>query len=403
MNRTLVLLGLACLPLIAPAQTAEKGWLASWTAGPQQQTGTLKAMNNQTLRAYVPLTAGGTRVRVRLSNEYGTKPLLVGGATVGITGSDNSITPGTLHKLTFGGADTIQIPVGSPAYSDPVDLKIPAFATAAVSIFLPRETLPETYHRLLANQDQPGTPKPIAELSAPGNFTNEPKLTGAAASPYLFLTRVDVLDPRAAGAIVVMGTTRTDGAGHWPEFLAARLNKTGKPVSVLNASLVANPLLRPYPGGGDAGLSRFDRDVLMMPGITHVVIADAINDIGQPGGNVVGAAEMPTIEHLQAAYLQLTARARARGVKVIAATLMPFEGVPFPGFYSAEKEKLRVALNEWLRASKAFDGLIDLDAMMRDPAHTSKYLPDLHTANNFAPNDAGEHKIADALDLKLFR
>jgi len=90
-------------------------------------------------------------------------------------------------------------------------------------------------------------------------------------------------------------------------------------------------------------------------------------------------------------------------VKAIAATLMPFEGVPFPGFYSPEKEKLRVALNEWIRSSKAFDGVIDLDAMMRDPANPSKFLANMHTANNFAPNEAGEHKIADALDLKLFR
>ena len=167
--------------------------------------------------------------------------------------------------------------------------------------------------------------------------------------------------------------------------------------------MVANPLTRPYPGGGEAGLARFDRDVLRLPGISHVVIADAINDIGQPGGNVVAAAEMPNLETLSAAYLQLAARAHQRGVKVVVATLMPFEGVPFAGFYSPEKEKLRVALNEWIRGSKAFDGLIDLDALMRDPKQPSKFIDGLHTANNFGPNDAGERKIADAIDLKLFR
>lgn len=403
MNGSIFLTGLACTAFAAMAQNTEKGWIASWTAGPQQQIGTLKALSNQTVREYVQLSAGGSRVRVRFSNEYGTKPLTIGAATVGLVGADGSVEAATLRKLTFGGADSIQVPVGAPAYTDMMDLKAPAFGTLAVSLFLPKETMPETYHRLLANQDLPGAPKPIAEVSGAGDFTMQPKIAGGTASAWLFLTRVDVLAPRAAGTIVVMGTTRTEGAGHWPQFLAERLNNSGKPVAVVNASLVANPLLRAFPGGGDAGLARFDRDVLMMPGVTHVVIADAINDIGQPGGNVVPATEMPAIGNLKAAYLQLTARARARGVKAIAATLMPFEGVPFPGFYSPEKEKLRVALNEWIRSSKAFDGVIDLDAMMRDPAHPSKFLANMHTANNFAPNEAGERKIADALDLKLFR
>lgn len=395
--------GCVFLALVARAQNVEKGWAAAWTAAPQPQVGPLKSLANQTVREYIRVSAGGGRVRVRFSNEYGTKPLAIGAASVGLVGADGAVQAGGLRKLTFGGAASIQIPIGAPAYSDPVDVKIPAFGTLAVSLYLPRETAPETYHRPAGNQDNPGTAKPLAEVSGAGDFTSEAKIAGATPSPYLFLTRVDVLNPQSAGVAVVMGTTRTAGAGHWPQFLAERLNRGGRLVSVVNASMVANPLTRPYAGGGDAGLARFERDVLMVPGIKTVVIADAINDIGQPGGQVVGAAEMPSLETLTAAYLQLTARAKARGVKVIVATLMPFEGVPFANFYSADKEKLRVALNEWIRASKAFDGMIDLDAIMRDPAHPSRFLPDLHTANNFAPNDAGEHKIADAIDLKLFR
>ncbi len=381
----------------------DKGWVAAWTAGPQQQAGSLKPLANRTVRAFVPLSIGGDGLRVRFSNEYGTKALMIGAASVGLIGPDGAIQSGTLRKLSFGGATSILIPPGAPALSDPVDLKVPAFATAAVSLYLPRETAPETYHRLVAAQDNPGGARPAAEISGEGDFTGQPSIAGAAPSPYLFLTRVDAVQPRAAGVVVVMGTTRTAGAGHWPELVARRLSAGGRAVSVVNASLVANPLTRPYPGGGDAGLARFDRDVLMQPGITHVVIADAINDIGQPGGNVVPASEMPSLEHLTAAYLQLAARASAAGVKVIVATLMPFEGVPFPSFYSPEKEKLRIALNQWLRTSKAFDGMIDLDAIMRDPDKPARFREGLHTANNFAPNDAGERRIADAIDLKLFR
>ncbi len=382
----------------------DAGWVAAWTAGPQQQVGALKPLANRTVRAHIALSVGGSRLRVRFSNEYGTKPLMIGGATVGLTGPDGAIRPGTLRKMTFGGAASILIPIGAPAYSDPIDLQIPAgAATAAVSLYLPGEVMPETYHRQVAAQDNPAGPRAAAEISEEGDFTGQSTIAGATPSPYLFLTRVDVLDPRAAGVVVVMGTTRTAGTGHWPEFLAQRLNAGGRPMSVVNASLVANPLTRPYPGGGDAGLARFDRDVLTQPGITHVVIADAINDIGQPGGPVIPASEMPTVESLSAAYLQLAARARARGVKAIVTTLMPFEGVPFPNFYSPEKEKLRVALNQWIRGSRAFDGLIDLDAIMRDPDNPARFRPELHTANNFAPNEKGERMISDAIDMKLFR
>ena len=401
MKRTILLL----VSIVgAQAQVrSDPAWVAAWTAGPQQQVGTLKPIQNQTLRMYVPVAVGASKVRVRFSNEYGNKPLLIGAATIGLLGADGAIESSSLHKLTFANATTVQIPVGAPAYSDSIDLRAPASGSLAISIFLPRETMPETYHRPVANQDNPGPLRPAAELVGPGDLTRELKVAGGAPSPYLFLTEVDVRSARVHGVVAVMGTTRTAGPGHWPDLLTARLRSAGRNVAVVNASMVANPLTRPYPGGGEAGLARFDRDVLRLPGISHVVIADAINDIGQPGGNVVAAAEMPNLETLSAAYLQLAARAHQRGVKVLVATLMPFEGVPFAGFYSPEKEKLRVALNEWIRGSKAFDGLIDLDALMRDPKQPSKFIDGLHTANNFGPNDAGERKIADAIDLKLFR
>ncbi|MGH6876775.1 MAG: GDSL-type esterase/lipase family protein, partial [Rhizomicrobium sp.] len=248
----------------------------------------------------------------------------------------------------------------------------------------------------------------------PGNFSGQLELTGAApvaevshqGTPYLFLTGVDVFNPRGQGVIVVLGTTRTAGTGHWPQFLAQRLRQQGFRISVVNASAVANALLWPFPGAGEAGLARFDRDVLLQPGITHAVIADAINDIGQPGVGPAGhptIARLPSLQQLESAYLQLAARARARGVKVIAATVMPFQGVPFPHYYSPAKEQLRVALNRWIRDNRAFDAVIDLDAIVRDPADPARFRPGLHQPNNFAPNSAGEHRIANAINLNLFR
>jgi hypothetical protein len=173
--------------------------------------------------------------------------------------------------------------------------------------------------------------------------------------------------------------------------------------------MVANPLTRPYSaGGGEAAIARLDRDVLDVPGVTHVVVADAINDIGQVGTKRNGAylvrpEDGLDAQGLAAAYRQIVARAHARGIKVVAATVMPFEGVPFADFYSPAKEQIRQDLNRWIRTSGAFDGVIDLDAMVRDPVHPSRFTPGTTTANNFAPDAAGEEKIADAIDLKLFR
>ncbi len=388
----------------------DRGWVASWTASPHRQAGDLQPLSNVTVRSFAPSSIGGGRVRVRLSNEYGSKPLLIGAASVGIVDAAGRMRPDSLRTLTFGGAGNLLVPAAAPALADPVDLQVQAGDMLAVSLYLPQDTLPETYHRWLPNQDLPAEAVlPPARIAPGGDATRQSELPESSPYSHLFVAGVDVLQPRARGVVAVMGTTRTDGPGRWPEFLAPRLHKAGQLFSVVNASMVANPLTRPYPNGGDAGLARFDRDVLALPGLTHVVIADAINDIGQVGsvfnGRVmVDPSEAPTLEQLAAAYLQLASRARARGARIIVATLLPFEGVPFAGFYSAEKEQLRGDLNQWLRAnSKSFDGLIDLDAIMRDPANPLRFRPGLHTANNFAPNDAGERRIAESIDLRLFR
>lgn len=407
----IVCMGTMAAGLAYPAglQGTEKGWVVSWTAPPQEQVGEIRPLADVTVRSVIPLATGGRGLRIRFSNEYGTRTLFIGSASVGVVDSEGRMRPDTLRRLSFGGHDGIAVPAAAPAYSDPVELDVPAGGLLAVSLYLPRETLPRTWHRVLPGQDVPGDePSTGARILAGGDATARLYLEGGERSPHLFLTRVDVLQPRARTVVAVLGTTRTDGAGRWPDYLNQRLNRTGRAV-VVNASMVANPLTRPYRGGGDAGLARFDRDVLALPGVTHVVIADAINDIGQVGTvqngqPVMDPADAPDLARLTTAYRQLAARARARGIKAVVATVMPFEGVPFAGFYSPEKERLRNELNQWLRDhQREFDGLIDLDAIMRDPAHPSRFVPGMHTANNFGPNDAGERRIANAIDLGLFR
>ena len=391
-----------------PASAAEP-WVAAWQASPAAQpapaSGPLKPIEGQTLRLRLRPSLAGRRLRVTLTNAYGTRPVVIGTASIGrLVGG--KIDPASVRPLTFSGAASITVPLGAPALSDPVDLAAGPADDLAISLYLPQSTLPETYFRPAAAVDVAGTAAggagPDAALSARGDFTRAAELPGATPSPRLFVSRLDVLASPSAGAVVVLGTTRTVGDGRWPDILARRLAAAGRPLSVVNASMVANPLTHPYPGGGDAGLARFDRDVLMDPGVRYVILADAINDIGQ-AGRLAPDSALPTLDELAAAYRQMVARAHARDVKVIASTLMPFAGVPFPGFYSPEKEALRGALNQWIRTGGAFDGVIDMDALVRDPADPLHFAKGLEVANHFAPNDAGEKRIGDAIDLKLFR
>ena len=383
------LLIVAALIQSAPAlaQTGRgRAWVGAWTASPQAQPLPLKPLKDVTVRQRIRLAAGGSELRLTISNAYGTRPLVIGAASVR--------NGGTIVPITFGGDTTIAAAIGSPVLSDPVRLAVAAEDEVEVSLYLPEETLPETWHRSIATT--PGGPVPTPGQIAAGDLTRQVAMPGASPSGLLFLSRIDVLPTRPVGAVVVLGTTRTVDSG-WQDLLGRRL---GPRFSVLNASMVANPLTRPYPGGGDAALARFDRDVLMTPGISHVILADAANDIGQAGreGRI-----LPTVEGLAAAYRQLAARAHAQGVKVIVATVMPFGEVPFADFYSPEKEGVRQGLNAWLRSSREFDGLIDMDAMLRDSGAPSRFRAGLDTANHFGPNDAGSRIVAETIDLSLFR
>jgi hypothetical protein len=402
-------LGIALAALLSGAARAEEPWLAAWEAAPAQQlpaaNAALAPLEGQTLRQRLTSSVSGRRVQVTFTNAYGAKALMIGAASVGKL-AGGRLDPASVRPLAFGGASAIAVPPGAPALSDPVDLAVAPDEVLAISLYLPEATLPDTYHRPVSAVDTAGTTLgaggPEAMVSgAKGDFTRSAELTGARPTARLFVSRLDVQATAAKGAILVLGTTRTEGEGRWPEILARRLAAAGRPMAVANASMVANPLTHPYPGGGEAALARFDRDVLMAPGVRYVIVADAINDIGQAGRP--GAGGLPTTADLAAAYRQLVSRAHARGVKVIAATVMPFAGVPFPEFYSPAKEAARGDLNAWIRTSGAFDGVIDMDALVRDPADPLHYAKGLDAANHFAPSEAGEARIGQGVDLRLFR
>ncbi|HTR00613.1 MAG TPA: SGNH/GDSL hydrolase family protein, partial [Candidatus Acidoferrum sp.] len=359
-------------------------------------------VQNQTLREKLRISVGGDKVRIRLSNEIGTKPLKIGSASIALAKGESAIDAGSLHKLTFSGADSIVIPPGAPALSDPIDLKVADLAELAISLYLPEQTAPETLHG-----------GRTAYVSTAGDFTKADALQGAKlGTDMLFLTAVYVSRSDQPAVLVTFGDSITDGTAStphayasWPDDLAKLLSTgaKGRRVAVVNEGISGNQVLQD--GAGVSALARFDRDVLSQPGLTHIVVLEGINDIGISGlsfGPNAPASPIRTAAELIAGHRQLIARAHARGIKIYGATLTPFAGVQ-GGYYSPEKDVVRGELNKWIRESKEYDGVIDFDAATRDPAKPDTMLQMYNSGDKLHPGDAGYKHMAEGIDPALFK
>ncbi len=431
-------LALASLALPLSVHADNKGlwdtsqqWVGTWgtaPAGPPLPA-QMQTFNDQTLRLIVHTSIGGSQVRIRVSNELGTTPLRIGAAHIALRQSGADIVPGSDRVLTFSGATSITVPPGAPVLSDPVALDVPALGDLAVSLYLPGEVQATTIH---------GSAFQTNYVSLPGNFTGAATLpVQRTTTSWPFLAEVDV-DAPGAGAIVALGDSITDGAvttidanRRWPDLLALRLQTardqaTGGKASpdarsastsaallalnsrlgVVNRGIGGNRLLRDpgeQPLFGRAALVRFDRDVLATAGVRYLIVLIGINDIGHPGTGTIPVSEAVTAQDLIAGYRQLIARAHAKGIPVYGATLTPFEGTVFPGYYTPEKEAVRQAVNNWIRSSDEFDAVIDFDRAVRDPAHPTRMLPAYDSGDHLHPNDLGMQAMANAIPLALFR
>jgi lysophospholipase L1-like esterase len=351
--------------------------------------------SNQTLRQIVHVSLGGERVRAVLSNAFGSAPLAVGAAHVALRARDAAIDPKSDRVLTFGGSPSVTIAAGAVAVSDPVSLAVPAFADLTIDVFIPGDTgasmSPLTTHAGALQTNY---------ISTEGNHAGEADFPVATTTQsWFFLARVEVAAPAQVGAVVAFGDSITDGTrstpntnSRWPDYLAKRLAASNVKMGVLNEGIAGNRVL--CDGAGVSALARFDRDVLVQPGVTHVVVLESINDIGIGRSN-----PSPTAAELIMAHQQLIARAHAHGLKIFGATLTPYEGAAYA---TPEGEAKRQALNDWIRTSKAYDGVIDFDAAVRDPGSSTKIQQQFNPGDNLHMNDAGYKAMADAIDLRLF-
>jgi lysophospholipase L1-like esterase len=359
----------------------------------------LPAVRNQTLRQIVRASVGGRRVRVLLSNAFGTAPLEIGAAHVALREKDSAIAQQSGRRVTFSERTSFTIPAGAVIVSDPVDLAVAPLAELAVDIFVPGELgtggSPLTMHNGAFQ---------TSYISSAGNHAGvTPLPVERTTSAWFVIARVEVIADSPAAVVVAVGDSITDGTrssadtnNRWPDHLARRLVAARRgAVAVLNAGIAGNRLLSE--GAAQAGvnvLARFDRDVLLQPGVTHVVVMEGINDIGNARQN-----PSPTAEDLIAAHRQLIARARARGLRIYGATLTPFEGA---AYWTPEGEAKRQALNQWIRTSKQYDAVIDFDAVVRDPQQPTKFLPEYDSGDHLHPGDAGYKAMGEAVDLALF-
>ena len=355
---------------------------------------------NQTLRQIIRTSTGGSRARVVLSNTFGNTALTIGAAHIALRENDEVIRTGHGKSLTFSGRSTITIPANAVAYSDPVALTVPPLSDLAVDLYLPGTTNTSAPLAMHTGAFQ------TSYISETGNHAGAAKLPAVATTrSWFLLSRVEVDAADAAGVIVAFGDSITDGAAstadtnsRWPDVLARRLLSAPSPLKmgIVNAGIGGNRVLSEGTyGAGINALGRFEVDALSQTGVTHIIVMEGINDIGNARQNPT-----PTAEDLIAAHKQLIVRAHAKGVKIFGATLTPFWGA---GYYTEVGEAKRQALNEWIRTSKAYDGVVDFDKATRDPSDPKKMLADYDSCDHLHPSDAGYTAMGEAIDLSLFK
>jgi len=407
----------ALVLLNSPAETrGGQHWVGTWAAAAQPAApGSAQTFNRQTLRLIVHASAGGTAVRITLSNTYGDRPLVIGAAHIARRRTDADIDPRSDRALTFRGHASTTILAHGAVVSDPVNLDVAPLSDLAVSLFLPQPSDATTTHALALQTSYVSTE--TGNSSAAVAFP-----IGKEIRSWPFLTAVDVAGPNHGATIVAFGSSLTDGDGtsvdtngRFPDVLAARLqhDPNGRRLGVVNEGIIGNRLLRGSPGEGtpfgallgEAAVTRFDRDVLARAGVQFVIVGLGINDIVFPGV-FTPAGESVSADAIIAGLRHLILRAHRKGVRVIGTTNSPFENATFNGrdvgIYTPEREQMRQQVNAWILTSHAFDAVVDLDLALRDPTRPTRLLPAYDSGDHLHPNNAGCVVEGNAFPLSLF-
>jgi lysophospholipase L1-like esterase len=389
-----------------PAATAATSpvWVGTWAAA-QVAPGTTglshTGFKNETVRDIIRTSAGGTRVQIRLSNEFGTAPLTVSDVKIAV--ATTGAATGAQHQVTFGGEKKFTIKPGKDALSDPVTMSVRAESNLAVSIYFKAATGPATWHPGSLTTSYYSTAGDHAGATAAKTFTHS---IGA----WYFLSGVNVVNPNVAGAVVAFGASTTDGIGstanadeRYTDDLAELLltRPAGQRMSVLNEGIPGNEVLFNQAGsGGQSGLNRFLRDAIEQAGVKVIIVWEGMNDIGDNPGL--------SYTQLTDAYTQMASEAHAYGIRLVVATLQPYEGA---AYYTAAGNQVREQVNHWITrqgrnggfgGSGTIDGYFDFATVLGGYPDAQQLLPQYDSGDHLHPNDAGYQAIVtDAIAPNL--
>ena len=405
-SRRVFLAALASVLFIAPAwaNRDDARWVGTWSASMQAPFpgATPATFTGVTLRQVAHVSMGGGVVRVRFSNATGTDPVTIGAASIGLRSTGANVRAGTLRTLMFGGATSITMPPGAIALTDGVRLDVDAQDDVAISLYLPNRSAATTM-LTLAHQTN--------YVSPPGDFTGAVTMTAEATNTtWYWLSGIEVL-AEDARAVVAFGdsitegfNSTTDANARWPDVLERRLlaHRGTRHVSMLNEAISGNRVLNDVIGPN--AQMRIDRDVLTQGGLAYVILLEGTNDMGfsqLPAGIFGPGVSLANVSAAEiiAGYKQIIRRVHQAGAKIYGGTVLPFKGA---FYYDAAVELKRAALNAFIRTGGWFDGVIDFDAVMRDPTHPTQMLPAYDSGDHLHPNDAGYAAMGNSINLELF-
>jgi lysophospholipase L1-like esterase len=391
--------------IAASQQPTSERWITAW--GTSQQNLASTTMTNSTVRMIARTTIAGEAVRVRLDNTFSTTPLAIGKAYVGTPIRGAALAAGSNRQLFFNGAADVRIPPGGTVVSDRVPMLVLARQDLAVSLYVPGADVRPSQHagaRVTSylSADRAGD---VAADEAGKAFT-------ATTTAMFWLKSIDVLSSSSTGAIVAFGDSITDGScttldGHdrWEDWLAVRLaldaqsrGTAAAHKAVINGGIGGNTVTRERldpPPTSPAGIERLDRDVLSHHGVTHVILFMGTNDIRRdaPAARVIAGMQ------------DIIGRVKARGLKIMGATIIPRHNRPGSGSntgWDAAKTRVRNEVNEWIRTRAGFDAVIDFDKVVKDPANPDMILP-AYNCDDVHPDPRGYYAMGTSVPLGLFK
>ncbi|UGT38709.1 SGNH/GDSL hydrolase family protein [Nocardia yamanashiensis] len=399
----------AFLGFAAPAQAAPNalpGWEAVWATAMHTPNVSFApnwsqaGFADQSVRQVIRVSDGGSALRVRLSNAYGTQPLEVSGATIARTAAGAGVVPDSVRPLTSGLSGSFRIAPGAELATDPVLLPVSPLESLTITLYFAAPTGPATYHAQALGSSYLAAGDHRADIAGDA--------FGETSTSFYYLSAVETADlvPHRAG-VALFGDSITDGYGAtndgrntYPDEVAERLAAQGQSRAVLNLGIGGNRVTVDSAWMGESALHRFQRDVVGQPGIGTVVVLEGINDIGLSGGGIPLGAPFPVVsaQQLIDGHRALIAQAHAAGLRVIGATLLPFGG---SDYYTADREAVRAQVNAWIRTSGEYDAVVDLDTTLADPADRARLLPGYDVGDHLHPSDAGYAALADAVVAAL--